>query len=133
MRAALLCAALLCAPQAWEPFTARREVSERGRHYAVLLPSRDGAEVRFSLSRRRAGAAPLAPARDLPVTAPLSAPRPDFSRDPADPLLAEGTLPQPPYQVRVLEGTAGIVLFERYGAPGRGDAVSLVGGDGKPR
>jgi hypothetical protein len=131
--AALLPALLLAGPQAWEPFTARREVSGDGRHYAVLLPSRDGSEVRFALCRRREGAAAIPAVRDLPVTAPPDAPRPDFARDPGDPLLAEGALPQPPFQVRVLDGGAGLVLFERYGAPGTGDALAALGGDGRVR
>ena len=133
MRAAALLALLLAAPQSWEPFTARREVSARGRHYAVLLPSKDGGEVRMELARRREGAAPLPPVRDLPVTAPPGEPRPDFSRDPADALLGAGPLPWPPLLVRVLDESPEVVLFERYAAPGSGDALALVGADGKAR
>ncbi|HEU4394020.1 MAG TPA: HEAT repeat domain-containing protein, partial [Planctomycetota bacterium] len=133
MRAAALLAVVLAAPQAWEPFTARRESSPRGRHYAVLRPSKDGGEVRIEFARRREGAAPLPAVRDLPVTAPPDAPRPDFARDPADALLGSGPLPWPPLLVRVLDDEPAVVVFERYAAPGSGDALALVGADGKPR
>ncbi len=131
MRALALLLALLAAPQGWEPFPSRREVSPGGRHYLVLRAA-EGGTVSFELCRRRDGAALLAPARSLPVTASPAEKPPDIGRDPADALLSSGTLPQPPFQVRVLDGRPGAVLFERYGHLGSGDALSLLGPDGKP-
>jgi hypothetical protein len=133
--AALLLATLAAAaapPGSWEPFTSRREPSPGGRHYAVLR-ARKGGAVSCELVRRRPGSAPLPPARDLPAAAAPSLPRPVLDRDPGDELLFSGDLPQPPFQVRVLDREPGIVLFERYGALGTGDALALLGGDGKVR
>jgi hypothetical protein len=120
------------AVQAWEPFAPRREVSPAGRHYVVLRPSKDPPGVRYELCRRREGAAPIAPAREDPTAAP-DGKGPDIGRDPADAVAASGMLPQPPYQVRTLDREPALVLFEQYGALGRGDALALLGPDGKLR
>ena len=133
MRSLAALALLTLSPQSWEPFAARREVSPGGRHYAVLGPSRDGKGVRYELVRRREGAAPLPPARALPVTASPAEKPPDIERDPADATVASGDLPQLPFQVRVLDREPGLVLFEQYGALGRGDALALLGPDGRFR
>jgi hypothetical protein len=129
-----LCAALPApAIQAWEPFAPRREVSPDGRHYVVLLPSKEPAGIRYELCRRREGAAPLPPAREDPAAAAAGRKGPDIDRDPADALAASGFLPQPPFQVRVLDREPALALFEQYGALGRGDALALLGPDGKVR
>jgi hypothetical protein len=134
----LLLLALALAPatqplQSWEPFRDRREVSPSGRHYAVLRASKDPPGVRFELCRRREGAPPLSPAAADPVAAAGKGGAPDFARDPEDALLATGLLPQPPFQVRVLDREPALVLFEKYGALGQGDALALLGADGKAR
>jgi len=46
---------------------------------------------------------------------------------------ATGTLPQLPYDVHVLDGEPGAVLFECYGQIGGGDTLALLGADGKLR
>lgn len=117
-------------PEGWEPFPSRREVSPGGAHYVVLRAEGGGA-VRFELARRREGAPPIPPARSLPPTARPGTPQPDIGRDPGDALLAGGTLPQPPFQVRVLDRRPGAVLFERYGGLGGGDALALLDGEGR--
>ncbi|HEX5136221.1 MAG TPA: hypothetical protein VFY93_04555 [Planctomycetota bacterium] len=50
-----------------------------------------------------------------------------------DKLLAEGRLPQLPFDVQVLAGGPGAVLFEKYAAIGQGDTLSFLGADGKLR
>jgi len=131
--AAAVLVAAAAALQAWEPFATRREVSPGGRHYAILIATGDPAVVKFELCRRREGAPPILPARSLPVTASPAEKRPDTGRDPADEVVASGALPQPPYQVRVLDREPAVVLFEKYAALGSGEAVALLGADGKIR
>jgi hypothetical protein len=130
---ATLLLVLLAAPQSWEPFAARREVAPGGRHYVVLRAKGEPPVVSYELCRRRDGAAPLPPARSLPVTASPAEKGPDVGRDPGDEVVARGDLPQPPFQVRVLDGEPALVLFERYAALGTGDALALLGPDGRVR
>ena len=134
MKAALLAlAALLPAPQGWEPFTPRRESSPAGRHYAVFRAVGEPVVVKYELCRRRDGASPLPPARGEALAGPRPPVITDIGRDLADPLVVAGDLPQPPYQVAVLDREPALVLFEKYGALGKGDAVALLGADGKIR
>ena len=46
-------------------------------------------------------------------------------------LIVKGTLPQPPLDVHVLTGGTGVVLFEKYGNWGFGNALALLAADGK--
>jgi hypothetical protein len=48
-------------------------------------------------------------------------------------LLAEGTVPQLPYEVHVLDREPGAVLFEQYGAIGHGTTLALLASDGNLR
>jgi hypothetical protein len=121
-------AALVLAQQSWEPFPARREVSPNGRHYVVLRPKRTG-DAEFDLVRRREGVPPIAAARyDLAAQAAGADPR-CASVDPKDVVLARNQPVQAPVEVRVLDGEPAVVLLEKWGAVGAGEALRFLSFD----
>lgn len=127
--AALLLAAIAVPALAdsWMPFQDKRVASPTGRTYVVIRSTNSG--IAYELCRRAEGAAPMTDAIAADSYGLRDGTGGSIDRDPADTLVAEGSVAQRPLEVRVLDDPPAFVLFEKYGNVGHGDAVIYVEGE----
>lgn len=130
----------------WLPFKDQRVISASGRYYAVLRGDHGAQPLRFEFVRRREGVPPIeAAASDGWLEAVAKTPKDKaraaaelakVARDPADELLASGTMPQVPLDFELLElddadAPLGLLLFDRHGSVGRAQILSYCDARGR--
>jgi hypothetical protein len=109
----------------WNPYGKRRVPDPTGRWYVVLGPDDQGAAARFLFVEARAGSDPVPAIRDRPDQETKDA----VVRE-GDAVVAKGTLPSAPLEVRVSSLGHGFAAMVEHANVGGGDSFAWVARDG---
>ncbi|MCK6479774.1 MAG: hypothetical protein L6R43_06395, partial [Planctomycetes bacterium] len=116
-----------CNADIWDSDAVRLVVSDSGEYYMIAETTNDDAVSLGLWKVLRGGSAPVAGGWDSWDEAERGGCQ---VRSSGDTMIWKISHEQIPVDIKVLDGGRGVVLFEKHGAIGFGDSLTLIGGNG---